>query len=82
MNIERDGSGWKFSQKSLKNDTFLLVGENDLKKFHKKVVYVPARKRFVSFEAIYLKSKASKYDPLVGTMSNSLKMLQGPDTGR
>ena len=82
MNIEKEGSGWQVTQKSLKNDMFILAGENDLRKFHKKVVHVPAKKRFVSFEAVYLKSKAAQYDSVISTMSNSLKMLQGPDTGK
>ncbi len=81
LNIENDGSGWKFSQKLLKNNMFILAGENDKRKFHKRVVHMPTEKRFVSFEAVYLKSKSASYDTVITTMSNSLKMLQGKTIG-
>jgi len=36
----------------------------------------------VSFEAIYPASKSAYYEPMISTMSNSLKILQGPGIAR
>lgn len=80
--IQKEDSAWKVTHKSFKNDAFVVKGTNGERNFLKKVVYKPARKQFVSFEAIYPASKGAYYDPLVSTMSNSLKMLQGPATPR
>ena len=76
--IKKEDPGWKVTHKSLKDNIFVVRGTNDVMSFRKKVVYKSAERQFVSFEAIYPASKSAYYDPVVSTMADSLKMLQGP----
>ncbi len=74
--LKKEDPGWKVTYKSFKNDTFVIKGANDVNRFLKKVVYKPTQRQFVSFEAIYPASKSAYYEPMISTMSNSLKMLE------
>ena len=82
LGIAKEGPGWKVTHKSIRGDSFILQGTNGESKFYKKVMHKPRERQFVSFESIYPSSRSGYYDPLVSSMSGSLKMLQAPGAGQ
>ncbi len=82
LSIGKEDPGRKVTHKSFKGDAFVIKGTDGERNFLKKVVYKPVERQFVSFEAVYPASKGAYYDPLVSTMANSLKTLQGPPVPR
>lgn len=82
LSIGKEDPNRKVTLKSFRGDFFVIKGTDGERNFLKKVVYKPVEKQFVSFEAVYPASKGAYYDPLVSTMADSLKTLQGPPVPR